>query len=115
GLAAGHAESVWMLGAEHRAIGIVVKHGKVAPPERDDLRFGREQHAHRASEALWPALDRPQRRGRPVHRAHPRAHFAAALKKRQCGIGHGPILGHARGYPLIVGTVLVWAKLDKFA
>ena len=61
-----------MFCAEDRTVRIVLQHDEFRSPEHDDLRFGRQQHAHGAAQALGPCVDRSKGRFRPIQRAHPR-------------------------------------------
>ena len=48
-----------MLRAEDRTVGVVVEDDEFRAPEQDDLRLGRQQHAHRAAQALRPVVTGP--------------------------------------------------------
>ena len=73
-----------MLGAEHRAIGVVVDRNELRSPEENDLRLRRQQDADRAAQALRPALDGAERRVRPLFRADEGAHFTAPYQPIRC-------------------------------
>src|SRR5581483_4291803 len=77
-VASGASERVRMLDAEDGPVGVVVEDGEIRTPEEADLRFGRQQHADGAAQALRPLAWGAERRPCPVHGAHVRAHFAAA-------------------------------------
>src|SRR6185503_20479500 len=79
-----HAERGGMLGAEHRAIGVVVDRNQLRTPEQDDLRLGRQQNTDRAAQALRPALNRAERCGRPLFFADEGAHFTAPYQPIRC-------------------------------
>ena len=83
-----------MFRAEDRTVRVVVEHREFRTPEHDDLRLGREQHAHRAAEALRPRVSGTERRLPPVQVAHPSAHLAPALQERQVGCVRGQLLWH---------------------
>ena len=98
-LGTGKTERVRMFCAEDRTVRIVVQHDEFRPPEHDDLRLGRQQHAHGAAQALRPCVDRSERRCRPIQRAHPRAHLASTLEERQIRTARGRALRHVRIMP----------------
>ena len=81
---AGMAERMRMLGAEDRAIGVVVKDDELRAPKQDDLSLRRKQHAQHAAQALGPRLHRTERRLRPVECAHERTQLSAAGQDRCC-------------------------------
>ena len=82
-LGTGKAERLRMLCAEDRTVRIVVEHDEFRAPEHDDLRFGGQQHAHGAAQALRRGVDRSEWRRRPIESAHPRAHLTATLEECQ--------------------------------
>ncbi len=72
-------ERARMLGrAENRPVGVIVELDELRPPGDVHGIAGVQQDAERRPQALRPALDRPERRRRPVVGADQRAHRAAA-------------------------------------
>jgi hypothetical protein len=87
-----------MFGSEDSAVGIVIEDCELGTPKEDDLRFGREQHAHGAAKALWPRVHWPKWRLQPIHGAHARAHFAATLEESQARGGFRRAMRHRSHY-----------------
>ena len=103
GLPPGEAQRVRMLRPEDGTVGVVVEDGEFRTPEEDDLGPGREQHAHRAAQALRPRVGRSERGLRPIEAAHARTHFPPALEEREVRsrtgrpLRHSQIMSHGRG------------------
>jgi hypothetical protein len=105
---AGRARSV--LRAEHGCVGVVVDRGEVAAPEQHDLRARRHRKLTALRRLCGPADSRPERRVRPVERADPFAHLAAAGQEGErrsrsgCRFGGGSSGGPA---------ILNWPLRDR--
>src|SRR3954468_24910592 len=79
-----HAEGNRVLSPEHRTISVVVDRNELRSPEQNDLCLRRQQDADRAAQALRPALDRAERRARPVFRTDEGAHLTATYQPVCC-------------------------------
>src|SRR4029453_17386054 len=97
-LPAGSAQHAGMLVTQHRNVGVVVELDPLRSPEHADLGLGGQQDADGAAKALWPRVDGPERRGRPVQAWDAIAHFAAAREPRggRARLGAGLIVAHVR-------------------
>ena len=65
-------------GPQHGTVAVVVEHPALGPPPKNDGVPRVETDAHRRPQALRPALDRTERRLRPVGGADETRHLAAA-------------------------------------
>jgi hypothetical protein len=76
--------------AEARYVGVVVELGELgAPPEKHRMPRA-QQDTYRRAQADWPGLDWPDRRLRPVDRAHELTSDSTAGEERTgCGGLHG--------------------------
>src|SRR4051812_25519118 len=81
-------------GAEHLHVGIVVKEGRLRPPAHPHGMTGVEHQAGRRLQALRPALDRAERRARPIEAADPSAQLATIVESsgnRRNRVGHAAL------------------------
>jgi hypothetical protein len=67
-----------MLGAEDRAVGVVVEDGELGAPEENDLGLDGSSMPTVLRRSGGPLVDGAEWRLRPVHGAHARTHLAAA-------------------------------------
>ena len=96
---AGCPSAAGMLGAEDRAVGVVVDGDVLRPPPEQQREAVGEQEADHRAQRGRPGLDRADRRARPVERADQRAHLAAAGEPsgRRYHIGRCGIWTNSKG------------------
>ena len=72
------AQGGGMLRCNDVAISVVVEHDEVGAPPNQNGETRIQARADGGAKTLRPALDGPELRARPIHRAHERAQFTAA-------------------------------------
>src|SRR6185369_16842701 len=65
---------------EDGPIRVVVERGEIISPDEDDLRLRDEERRHCAAKTLRPRRGLPERRPRPIERAHPARHLGITRK-----------------------------------
>ena len=76
-----------MLFAANYAVSVVIKLHQFRTPDDANGQVRRETEVHRGAKALWPGIDRAERRGRPIHRADETPHLSAAHDPFTAGLG----------------------------